>query len=898
MALKLDLQRQSTDPNLPLIKPGDATPYLDEALRFAREAKPGDRTQGAIGGTAPDTLGLSAQAATLPRQGRRKAFLNPESGEVVLANGQGGYERARVAVNPQTRQKLYFDGTDWKDVPLTPQEKQGGFALQIAQGTPFGEEIVSALGHPASAVRAAVGLEPEDGAYYKELEDARTLDARYRRENPGTALATNVVAGLPLALATGGLSRATAPATTVGRITRAATTGAAYGGIYGAGAGEGGLEGRAQSAVTGAGVGAATGGILQALSPLAQPIYRAIASRIGNLWDAAAGRLTPVGEQAVRDAGGDPDAIGRELAQAFATEADRAVNPSEALALAEARSLPRPVPLTTGQVTGDPRQQLFEDMARQGSKGEVAQRTMEGAEDATRQALFGNLEATQQRLAQGARGTNSPGRVIEQGQGMANAQRRVVSLADRSNANVDALYNAARQGGDAGLNQSAWLNGTQGIRAGVSESFRPGNIPKVWNVLEGLFGTGTQAGEVQPLVSTLFQARRELVALQGEGGVESAAASRAKALLDRWINGLRSTDISGDPGAVRRWMNAISARRAHGQQFGSGMVADLVERDMAAGGRLKIAPDQAAQTLLGDNAAAMANKPDLLRDLIDLRRVLGKNSDEWRQVRQEMFLRLAQSARGGLRSDGQYQFSAPNFIKAWDAFVVKNPRLARVMFDQAERRVMDQLRRVAARTIVKPGGRQMGSAAAIQQAVSSIFPFISRAIRTVMETPPVRGLANAPNAARARAAVSGNIPQSRLTFGARQVPVGALSQQAASSGAPPATVGASEAPTQPLGQRQAGNIDLNNRPVVRNGKDISTVFSMSIGTDQGEVLIPRVSDDGRRILSEAEAIAQYRKTGKHLGIFDTPEHATAYAKQLHDAQARRYLPQTQAQAGP
>jgi hypothetical protein len=62
---------------------------------------------------------------------------------------------------------------------------------------------------------------------------------------------------------------------------------------------------------------------------------------------------------------------------------------------------------------------------------------------------------------------------------------------------------------------------------------------------------------------------------------------------------------------------------------------------------------------------------------------------------------------------------------------------------------------------------------------------------------------------------------------------------------------------------------------------------MSFGTDKGEVLVPRVSDDGR-ILSEKEAMDQYRQTGKHLGIFKTPEDATAYAKSLHEEQAKEY----------
>lgn len=87
---------------------------------------------------------------------------------------------------------------------------------------------------------------------------------------------------------------------------------------------------------------------------------------------------------------------------------------------------------------------------------------------------------------------------------------------------------------------------------------------------------------------------------------------------------------------------------------------------------------------------------------------------------------------------------------------------------------------------------------------------------------------------------------------------------------------------------EAGNIDLTKRPVVKN-KDgtISTVRSTSVNIDGVEVLIPTVSDKGK-IMSVDEAVKEYKRTGKHLGKFRTPEEATAYAEQLHKDQEKMY----------
>lgn len=83
-----------------------------------------------------------------------------------------------------------------------------------------------------------------------------------------------------------------------------------------------------------------------------------------------------------------------------------------------------------------------------------------------------------------------------------------------------------------------------------------------------------------------------------------------------------------------------------------------------------------------------------------------------------------------------------------------------------------------------------------------------------------------------------------------------------------------------------GNINLTTQPQVRNPDgSISTVRSISVNIDGREVLIPTVV--GNRVVSNDEAIREYQRSGKHLGMFDSPEHATSYAQNLHQSESAR-----------
>lgn len=84
------------------------------------------------------------------------------------------------------------------------------------------------------------------------------------------------------------------------------------------------------------------------------------------------------------------------------------------------------------------------------------------------------------------------------------------------------------------------------------------------------------------------------------------------------------------------------------------------------------------------------------------------------------------------------------------------------------------------------------------------------------------------------------------------------------------------APTLPLGvMSRVKNADGST----------STVRTMSIGTDQGEVLIPTVY--GNRQHSEQEAVKRYEQTGGHFGVYNSVGAADRAAERLHNSHARK-----------
>lgn len=201
---------------------------------------------------------------------------NEKTGEALRLDDAGAWVATKIAENPETKERLAFDGKDWVSVGAAPKPDRGvlgsvnnivgGVTDAITQGATFGfgDEMGAGVRAGARALtNLAQGKDADlSGNYDRALADIRGREKDFTEEHPVASAAANIVGGLA---AGGPAAKVVSGATSLPRtIGRSALIGAGYGGLGGFGAGEGGFENRLSSA----GTGAALGGLLGLALPV------------------------------------------------------------------------------------------------------------------------------------------------------------------------------------------------------------------------------------------------------------------------------------------------------------------------------------------------------------------------------------------------------------------------------------------------------------------------------------------------------------------------------------------------------------------------------------------------------------------------------------------------------
>lgn len=300
--------------------------------------------------------------------------------------------------------------------------------------------------------------------------------------------------------------------------------------------------------------------------------------------------------------------------------------------------------------------------------------------------------------------------LVEMGEGGASVSANLAAQEAASNKMVNEAYQTARNQPGRASRQELAPRIAQ-VRRDVTDEFSldPNNAPGVGALLDELEGDvraflpprNTPWGKTNPQpappidVGKLFAWRQKATRLASttSNDVSAAAARRAISSFDREIDDLIDQGLlEGGQEAIETWKRAIAMRRAHGARFQNGdIVEKLTERQEGRRtARLVVAPEQAANYLLGASSSSLATKTQMVEELRLLQKILPPG--EWSAIKQEVFLRLRKAADGGF-SNGERMVNADGFDRAWANMRRDNPELVKTLFSDSERNAITNFKR-------------------------------------------------------------------------------------------------------------------------------------------------------------------------------------------------------------
>lgn len=398
------------------------------------------------------------------------------------------------------------------------------------------------------------------------------------------------------------------------------------------------------------------------------------------------GLLKPEVVQAMTEAGVDVDAVTVQMAQETMDQTSKGVDPLEAARIAAAGTLPIPVPLTKGEVTGSAAQQIFEREAAKGVYGEGPSRIMTGVDAEKQAALAANVPAIQQKIA----GTSD---VIQRGQAGAAAQSNLANQRDAAQRQASDLYTRARARGAAFMDPIGASSLSDEARMLVRDNYSVLDAPSTTAILDDLDEVVALGGDV----NRVFQIRRQLVNAGAAGSPDRSAASAVNRLIDGKLEEMANNAlISGDQEAVTAWAKAIKNYKTFKTTWDTptGILSKLTEKVGKDGDTvLKISPEAASNAILGVTNNNIINAGESARTLLTLKKNLPKN--EWDGIRQEVFLNFAEKARK--ENMGDKVFSGVSFNTSWKRFAENNPTAMKGLFSPKEIKLINQFSSVAAR---------------------------------------------------------------------------------------------------------------------------------------------------------------------------------------------------------
>jgi hypothetical protein len=236
-------------------------------------------------------------------------------------------------------------------------------------------------------------------------------------------------------------------------------------------------------------------------------------------------------------------------------------------------------------------------------------------------------------------------------------------------------------------------------------------------------------------------------------GSDAAAAGRVLGLLDDKLYEMADANLLyGNPEAVGAWANAIKNYRGFNDTWNSkgGILNTLTKRVVKDGVRtFEVAPQAAAQKVLGATFSGLIKKPEVVRTLNTLKNQLPKA--EWDLFRQEAFMLISDGIQSSATGKTANQFS-----REFRDVRRKNPELMGILFEPEELKIMSDLAETSAR-IARTAKNTSNSGAAVGTLLGRLFRVMgsTNIAQNVGEWVFVNGAKSSYGAGRARTAVTG-----------------------------------------------------------------------------------------------------------------------------------------------
>jgi hypothetical protein len=428
-----------------------------------------------------------------------------------------------------------------------------------------------------------------------------------------------------------------------------------------------------------------------------------------NTLSTASGELTEKGNKIFEAAGIDKRSITPEMVRYFRKRATRGVkDPKAAAVMAEAESLPTPVGLTPGQITGNEQQLGREAAMASGSRGLDEQAAMQQHTQQQQQQFLDNIPQLQEEI------TGLP--PLPPGEGIATAVKRMQDMGAAAKEGTDLAYSAARQGRAALPARAVEGFRDQALQALKKEGFSDLRDPDLRDVRfalrqmsEVVNSKNTVAVKLKFLEDTW---RKRTVAGKIDKHMKSGSAAgpaliALRKAYDGWIEGAIDGAVSalgrGAEGARKnfdQWKNARSMHSRMSEMFRSD---EIVKKLLKGNYENRTALDM----VFGASKAGF--RKEASKALVKIKNILGPNSDEWNMVKGEAFLRLMRThtdnADFGM-DIAQKNLNGVLLANTFDRALKDSPEVMRTLFNPSQIGRMKNLRNVAVRMTGKTGVKE------------------------------------------------------------------------------------------------------------------------------------------------------------------------------------------------